>query len=169
MPDDLPGTASDADAEPPAERTARVIPEDAEQVLTFGPPRRRVALSGVLALLTLAAAAATAYAALERLDTATVVAAGVATVLLAYLAWRSRPADSHVRVDRGLVDIVSGDRHHRFDLRNDRTEVEMTGEPGTREWRVRFLRRSLDPVTLTARTVDSVAFTETLRRWRPDL
>jgi predicted transcriptional regulator len=34
---------------------------------------------------------------------------------------------------------------------------------------VEFLRRSLEPVTVTGHMVDSVAFTETLRKWRPDL
>ncbi|MCW2792832.1 MAG: hypothetical protein JWO76_1930, partial [Nocardioides sp.] len=151
------------------ERTTRTTPDDADELVTFGPPRSSRAVTVVLALAALAAAGFTVYAALAPLSTAVLVAAGVATVLLAVLAWRVRPLVSHVRIDRGLVDIVAGERHHRFDLRNDRTRVEMTGEPGTREWQVLFLRRSLEPVTVTSRMVDSVAFTETLRKWRPDL
>ncbi|MCW2842448.1 MAG: hypothetical protein JWN22_364, partial [Nocardioides sp.] len=163
LPDEAPAT------EAATARVARTTPDDSDELITFGPPRISRAVTLALAVAALVAAGVTVYAALEPLSTAVTVAVGVATVLLAVLAWRARPLVSHVRVDRGLVDIVEGDRHYRFDLRNDRTRVEMTGEPGTREWRVEFLRRSLEPVTVTGRTVDSVAFTETLRKWRPDL
>jgi hypothetical protein len=102
-------------------------------------------------------------------EATTGLAAGVATVLLAGLAWWARPANAHVRIDRGLVDIVADSRHHRFDLRNDGTEVTMVGSPGEKEWQVQFVRPSLDPVTLDGRMVDAAAFTEALRTWRPEL
>jgi hypothetical protein len=93
----------------------------------------------------------------------------VAAVALAALAWRARPSTSHVRIDRGVVDIVARDRHHRFDLANPGTELELVGTPGERDWKVLFLRRGLDPVAVDGRMVDSEEFTETLRTWRPGL
>jgi hypothetical protein len=45
----------------------------------------------------------------------------------------------------------------------------MVGVPGQRGWEVRFKRRALPPVVVTAAMVDAEAFSRELRRWRPGL
>ena len=100
-------------------------------------------------------------------------AIGVVAVLLALglavAAWRLRPPHAHVRLERGQVDVVAGRSQHRFDLTAAATEVEMDGTPGERDWRLRFVRRGLEPVTVDARMVDGLALTEAVRVWRPEL
>ncbi len=92
------------------------------------------------------------------------------TVLLAFVALRARRTASHVTIDdHGVVDIRSGETHHRFDVYDASTDLEMVGVPGQRGWEVRFKRRALPPVVVTAAMVDAEAFSRELRRWRPGL
>jgi len=89
-------------------------------------------------------------------------------VLLVYVGARARTPSTRVSIDAaGVVDIRTADSHHSFDLQQPATEVEVVGEPGSRGWEVRFVRRSLPPVVITAKTVDPEAFTRALRTWRP--
>jgi hypothetical protein len=98
------------------------------------------------------------------------VAAVLLTVLLAFVALRARRTASHVTIDdHGVVDIRSGETHHRFDVYDASTDLEMVGVPGQRGWEVRFKRRALPPVVVTAAMVDAEAFSRELRRWRPGL
>ncbi len=62
-----------------------------------------------------------------------------------------------------------GDSHHTFYLTSPSTQIEMVGAPGDRDWQLRVLRRGMAPVTVDARTVDPVAFTDVLCQWRPEL
>lgn len=43
------------------------------------------------------------------------------------------------------------------------------GNPGERDWKVLFLRRSLAPLTVDSSMVDPEDFTAALRTWRPEL
>jgi len=144
---------------------------DAEDngVLTFEPPRSSRVAAGACVVLAVVAAAVAAYGLGGGLNPVSGVAAALAAVLLAVLAWWIRPSRSHVRIDHGLVDIVIGDRQHRFDLTNEATELEVVGEPGERDWKLLFRRRGLDPVAVDGRMVDGEAFVEALRAWRPGL
>jgi hypothetical protein len=45
----------------------------------------------------------------------------------------------------------------------------MSGQPGDRDWEVRFVRRGLDPFVISDGMVDSRAFVGQLREWRPEL
>jgi hypothetical protein len=85
------------------------------------------------------------------------------TVLLAFVALRARRTASHVTIDdHGVVDIRSGETHHRFDVYDASTDLEMVGVPGQRGWEVRFKRRALPPVVVTAAMVDAEAFSREL-------
>lgn len=98
------------------------------------------------------------------------IAAVLLVVLLALVAVRARRTSAQVTIDdHGVVDIRSGDSHHRFDVYDASTELEIVGVPGQRGWEVRFKRRSLPPVVVTASMVDPEAFSRELRRWRPGL
>ncbi len=82
---------------------------------------------------------------------------------------RERRARGPLDDDHGVVDIRSGETHHRFDVYDASTDLEMVGVPGQRGWEVRFKRRALPPVVVTAAMVDAEAFSRELRRWRPGL
>jgi hypothetical protein len=91
------------------------------------------------------------------------------TVLLLWLASATWVTPIEVSVNRGIVYIDHGTTKHRFDLRNERTQVEMNGEPGDRDWEVRFVRRGLDPFVIRDGMVDARTFVSRLREWRPEL
>jgi len=83
------------------------------------------------------------------------------------VALRRRSQTSEVHLERGTLRLRFGDSHHTFYLNSPSTQLEMAGEPGHRGWHVQVLRRGMAPVTIDAKDVDPVAFTETLRQWRP--
>ena len=92
------------------------------------------------------------------------------TVGLLWALSATRVPPIEISVNRGIVYIDQGESKHRFDLRNERMQVEMSGEPGDRDWEVRFLRRALDPFVVRAGTIDDEeGFVRSLRQWRPDL
>ena len=91
------------------------------------------------------------------------------TVLLLWFASATWVTPVEVSVTRGIVYVEEGSSKHRFDLRNERTQVEMSGQPGDRDWEVRFVRRGLDPFVIRDGMVDARAFVTQLREWRPEL
>jgi hypothetical protein len=92
------------------------------------------------------------------------------TVGLLWALNATRVPPIEISVNRGIVYIDQGESKHRFDLRNERTQVEMSGRPGDRDWEVRFLRRALDPFVVRAGMIDDAeGFVRSLRQWRPDL
>jgi hypothetical protein len=74
-----------------------------------------------------------------------------------------------VTLSDGMLEVVFGDNHHKFDLTSDKTVVEMHGTPGDRDWRMMLVRRGLSPVEIDAHAVDPEPFTEAMRQWRPNL
>lgn len=68
-----------------------------------------------------------------------------------------------------MLKVSVGDFSSQFDLTSPNTKIEQTGTPGSRNWRVNILRRSMSPVAIDNRMVDANTFLEALRQWRPDL
>ena len=62
-----------------------------------------------------------------------------------------------------------GDSHRRFDLTTPNTKVEMVGQPGSRRWKVLFLRKGMSPYEVDAGLVDPEAFLDAIRPYRPNL
>ena len=94
------------------------------------------------------------------------------TAALAYFAWQTRVERIEVQISDGGVVYVerSSTGALRFDLRSTSTHVAMTGEPGTTSWELTFTRGGgLDPFTVTGAMVDSTAFVQRVRTFRPDL
>lgn len=94
------------------------------------------------------------------------------TAALAYFAWQTRVERIEVQISDGGVVYVerSSTGALRFDLRSTSTHVSMTGAPGTTSWELTFTRGGgLDPFTVTGAMVDSTAFVERVRTFRPDL
>ena len=116
---------------------------------------------------------AAGFAVLLGLDGRLLTPAGVvATVLavgLALLVLRSRGRSARVWMEGATVNVQRGPDQYRFDLSNANTRLEMVGEPGHRGWKLLFLRRGMSPFEIDAGMVDPAAFTEAVRRWRPEL
>lgn len=91
------------------------------------------------------------------------------TVMLLWFASATWVTPVEISVNRGIVYIDHGSTKHRFDLRSERTQVEMSGRPGDSDWEVRFIRRGLDPFVVRDGMVDPRTFVGRLREWRPDL
>ena len=129
----------------------------------FGPS------AGVVALGCAAAVGWMAYQAtvLDHLGLSLVLTP-VALLGLA-IALRQRSKSSEVHLEKGTLRLRHGDQHHTFYLTSTSTRLEMSGNPGDKDWKVQVLRRGLAPVTIDRKDVDPVAFTGTLRHWRPDV
>ena len=162
----------------PADRLARFTPaagpDPAALLFRMGqasaPTRLRWKL-GVLALV-LTNAAAVGWMAYQAtvLDHLTISLVLTAVALLGLaVALRQRSQSSEVHLDRGTLRLRHGDQHHTFYLSSPSTEIAMSGEPGDRDWKVQVLRKGRPPVTIDAKDVDPVAFTATLRHWRPGI
>ena len=125
--------------------------------------------AGVVALACAAAVGWMAYQAtvLDHL-TISLVLTVIALLGLA-IALRQRSQSSEVHLEKGTLRLRHGDQHHTFYLSSASTQLEMTGNPGDKDWKVQVLRRGMAPVTIDNKDVDAVAFTETLRHWRSDL
>jgi len=95
------------------------------------------------------------------------IGALLASGLLARGAWAMRVVPMEVWVDRDVVLVRRGDAALSFDLTSDALRLDITGQPGDLDWRVRFYRRGLEPCDIDASMVDPDGFMEQLRRYRP--
>ncbi len=93
-----------------------------------------------------------------------------ASFLLLMYALRAIGNTRRVHIDdHGVLKVVLGDYASTFDLTSPSTQIEQEGSPGQRNWRIKILRRSMSPVEIDSKAVDSRTFVEALRQWRPDL
>jgi hypothetical protein len=145
-------------------------PVDADETIRFRGRGGGALLGLALAALALVGAIYTATLTLHGdLLTPRGIVASLATIVLVFAVSRTRTPSASVWIDRGIVHVATGDSNHRFDLTSPNTQLEMVGTPRSRGWKMMFLRRSLPPYVLDARSVDPVAFTDAVRRWRPEL
>jgi hypothetical protein len=93
----------------------------------------------------------------------------LASGLLARAAWRTRVVPVEVWVEEGIVQVRRGDQALAFDLTNETTRLEVSGDTDDTHWRVRFYRRALDPFDVDATMVDPEEFMAVLRRYRSEL
>lgn len=143
-------------------------PDDEPVVEELAPRARGRRVAGVLALLSLAGTAVTAYRAWPHPTTPELVMAGsLALLTVAFAMLRSGAPVTRVTVRAGRLDIVQGESRYCFDLTDEQTQIDEVGKPGERRWRVLFHRRSLAPYVVDAAMVDPVEFTRILRRHRP--
>ena len=56
-----------------------------------------------------------------------------------------------------------------FDLASTYTAIEVVGKPGSKKWKVQFLRRGMPPVIVDSTMVDGRDFMRILSFYRPEL
>lgn len=146
-------------------------PATSPPALVLFSPRRgaRTIVTGVAAVLAGATGMAGYLAWQAPTRTSIGVAAGLAVALV--LAWRLRDAtdSTAVTIEQGVLRVVRGPSVHQFPLAGSHPPIEVLGEPGERSWKVLIQRRGMPPFVITRRMVDPVAFTETLRHFRPEV
>jgi hypothetical protein len=158
-----------AAAAPPAPE-ARIQPEGVPELVEFRSSGSSAVVTVLLGIGALVAAGVAVYEAyLDRLTTPPGIAASAVTLLLVVVVGRSQGSAGRVWLERGVLHVEEGDSHRRFDLGSPATKVEMVGRPGSRRWKVLFLRKGMAPYEVDSRLVDPEQFVAALRPWRPGL
>jgi hypothetical protein len=171
-----PDAPKDAAPEKPAPPRAepettpkRSVPAPPESI-RFAPRGDQPGLTIVLALASLAAAAAAVYLAYrDELTSGPGLLAAVATVVLAVSVGRMGRGATTVTIERGVVQVASARSTERADLTSPATLVELIGSAGGRTRKVMLVRETGGPLTVDDSMVDLAAFVEALRHWRPSL
>lgn len=119
------------------------------------------------ALLCFLGTIGTGFLAWETRGTTEIAVAGTLGVMTLIL-WSafSTAAPATLTIDRGLLDIVSKESRHRFDLASPYTEITVRGRPGKRNWQVQIHRRSMKPYVIDSSMVDPEEFQPVLEHYR---
>ncbi|MBB6628447.1 hypothetical protein H5V45_14070 [Nocardioides sp. KIGAM211] len=163
-----PAPASPPPPPPPPTREP-LVAEGMPAVVEFAPRRGVRRVVGVLLLLALAATVLTAYLAWQDRTTTSIGIAATFGVLTGIIwAVRSGSSVAVLSVRGGMLIVERAGGRHQFDLASHYTPVEIVGEPGSRGWKVLFVRRSMAPFVIDASMVDPVEFTRVVRYYRPE-
>lgn len=152
----------------PAATLAVPSAEPSASRIELTPRRATQRLFGVLMLASFVGVCLTGWTAWQERTTTTIATTaclGVLTLILR--AAHSSATPPHMVVENGVLDITRHQTHHMFDLSSTSTPIEVVGAPGRRNWRVLFLRRSMQPFVIDASMVDPHEFTEVLELFRP--
>jgi len=123
----------------------------------------------LLLLVVLAATVYIGYIAYEERTTQSIgVAASLATLTLVLWGIRAGSAISKLSVKGGQLEIKKGGGRFVFDLASQYTPIEVVGKPGSRTWKVLFMRRNMAPFVVDASMVDPMKFMAVLRQYRPE-
>ena len=69
---------------------------------------------------------------------------------------------------QGQLEIVRQGGRMVFDLASTYTPIEVIGKPGSKKWKVFFLRRGMAPVIVDSTMVDGRDFMRILSFYRPE-
>ncbi len=160
-----------ADAAPaPAPVLAPAPAPAPPRLIRFAPRGHRPALTILLALASLSAAAAAVYLAYrDELTSGPGLLASAATAVLAVTVGRMGGGGPTVTIERGIVHVTTGRTTERADLSSPTTLVELIGHPGERGRKVMLVRKTRGPLTIDDSMVDLDAFIAAARHWRPGL
>jgi uncharacterized iron-regulated membrane protein len=125
--------------------------------------------SAFLQMVLLALALGALYLAYQEATAINVVSAAALSVAFLVLAFRSSSPPAKLKIEDGILDIVTSQSHYRFDLSNPKFRLEMPHPPESRKWRVLVHRTGLAPYAIDASMVAPAEFTTVLRRYRPEL
>lgn len=146
---------------------APTSPKAPPGVVQFQRRRSTRQLLGMSALLCFLGTIGTGFLAWETRGTTEIAVAGTLGVMTLIL-WSafSTAAPATLTIDRGLLDIVSKESRHRFDLASPYTEITVRGRPGKRNWQVQIHRRSMKPYVIDSSMVDPEEFQPVLEHYR---
>lgn len=146
---------------------APTSPKAPPGVVQFQRRRSTRQLLGMSALLCFLGTIGTGFLAWETRSTTEIAVAGTLGVMTLIL-WSafSTAAPATLTIDRGLLDIVSKESRHRFDLASPYTEITVRGRPGKRNWQVQIHRRSMKPYVIDSSMVDPEEFQPVLEHYR---
>jgi hypothetical protein len=155
--------------EKPRPAAAQPVPTG-PALIRFAPRGHRPVLTILVALASLAAAAAAVYLAYrDQLTSGRGLLAAVSTVVLAVAVGRLDRDATTVTIERGIVHVTTARTSERADLTSAATLVELIGRPGERGHKVMLVRKTSGPLSIDDSMVDLDAFVEALRHWRPNL
>ncbi|MBS45204.1 MAG: hypothetical protein CMH83_18945 [Nocardioides sp.] len=153
-------TRASYDVEEGAGRTTDV--EFAPKVLA-----RRVV--GLLLLVALVATAACGYlVSLESNVLSIGLLASSGVVVLVLYAARAGSTPMVLAIRSGQLEVRHGKDRDVFDLTSRYTRIEVVGRPGRPGWRVVLGRFGRAPLVIDRSVVDPKAFSDALRRYRPN-
>ena len=139
-------------------------------VYEFAPLKGSRRLMSVLLAGGLAASGYLGYGAYLSRDTIEIGIAGIVT-LATLVIWGVRAGASVTRltVRSGQLEIIRQGGRQVFDLTSHYTPIEVVGKPGSKKWKVLFLRRGMTPAIVDSTMVDSKEFMKILGFFRPEL
>ena len=110
------------------------------------------------------------YTAYLSRDSIEIGIAGI-VVFATLVIWGIRAGASVTRltVRSGQLEIVRQGGRQVFDLTSHYTPIEVLGKPGSKKWKVLFLRRGMAPAVIDSTMVDGKDFMRILGFFRPDL
>ena len=110
------------------------------------------------------------YAAYQSRATITIGLAGIIT-LATMVIWAIRAGATVTRltVRSGQLEITRQGGRVVFDLASTYTDIGVSGKPGSKKWKVQFVRRGMPPVIVDATMVDGREFMKILSFYRPEL
>lgn len=98
---------------------------------------------------------------------------GIAAIVIfaTLVIWGIRAGASVTRltVRSGQLEIVRQGGRQVFDLTSHYTPIEVIGKPGSKKWKVLFLRRGMAPAVVDSSMVDGKDFMRILGFFRPEL
>jgi hypothetical protein len=153
--------ASSAPAAPAAEMPA---------IYRFEPMRSVRRFLSLMLLTGLVASGYLGYLAYQSRDNIDIgIAATVALATAVIWAIRAGATVTVLTVRRGQLEISRQGGRMVFDLASTYTDIQVVGRPGSKKWKVLFVRRGMSPVVIDGTMVDPVDFMRVLKFFRPDL
>jgi hypothetical protein len=139
-------------------------------VYEFEPRRSVRRFLSLMLIVGLVASARLGYAAYLSRDTIEIGIAGiVAVATLVIWAIRAGATVTRLTVKSGQLEIARQGGRMVFDLASSYTAIEVVGRPGSKKWKVLFLRRGMAPVTVDSTMVDGREFMRVLGFFRPEV
>jgi hypothetical protein len=157
--------------EPEVEAPAPAAPSmQMPTVYEFEPRRSARRFLSLMLIVGLVASGRLGYAAYLSRDTIEIGIAGIVTVAtLVIWAIRAGATVTRLTVKSGQLEIARQGGRMVFDLASSYTAIEVVGRPGSKKWKVLFLRRGLAPVTVDSTMVDGREFMRVLGFFRPEV
>jgi hypothetical protein len=144
-------------------------PMQMPNVYEFAPLKSSRRFLTLMLLAGLILSGAVGFRAYQSRDTIEMgIAAIVIFATLVIWAIRAGATVTRLTIRSGQLEIVRQGGRVVFDLASTYTPIEVVGRPGSKKWRVAFLRRGMAPVVIDSTMVDGRDFMRVLGFYRPE-